>query len=76
MKPEKEHIDSNMKTMEWATEHFTEWEIVCGLRNTTIQNTYHIMKMLKEAGLHQLSDMMASRYYQFLIDNHPGKSIV
>lgn len=73
MDHEEEVFEKSRKGMQWAQEHYKEWEIICGIRNTTINNVYRIMKMLMKAELYDLSNMMATRFYQFLLDDNLDK---
>lgn len=70
MNDEEEIFEKSRKGIEWAQEHYAEWEIVCGIRNTSVNNVYRILEMLIEAELYDLSNMMATRLYQFLLDDN------
>ena len=56
------------KLMAWARAHWTEWEIVCGIRMTSMEMNAKIAKMLNEAELFELSEMMTLRAYQMMVD--------
>ena len=56
------------KVMRWAMENKREWEVVCGIRNTSTEANRKITKMLKEAGLFELMEMMTMRTYQMILD--------
>lgn len=56
------------KVMHWAIENPKEWEIVCGIRNTSTEANRKIAGMLKEAGLFELLEMMTMRTYQMILD--------
>lgn len=56
------------KVMRWAIENPKEWEIVCGIRNTSTEANRKIAGMLKEAGLFELLEMMTMRTYQMILD--------
>lgn len=61
------------KVMRWATENKKEWEVVCGIRNTSTEANQKIAKMLKEAGLFELMEMMTMRTYQMILDTWEAK---
>lgn len=56
------------KVMAWARKHWEEWEIVCGIRVTSMEMNIEIAKLLKEAELFELSEMMTLRAYQMQVD--------
>lgn len=56
------------KVMRWAIENPKEWEIVCGIRNTSVEVNRKIAGMLKEAELFELLEMMTMRSYQMILD--------
>lgn len=52
----------------WAREHWKEWEIVCGIRNSSMEMNAKIARMLKEAEFFELAEMMTLRTYQLMLD--------
>ena len=56
------------KVMRWAIGNPREWEIVCGIRNTSVEVNQKIAGMLKEAELFELLEMMTMRSYQMNLD--------
>ncbi|HDJ1466737.1 TPA: hypothetical protein PPO51_002480 [Clostridioides difficile] len=56
----------NIVLGEWFIEHPYEWEIICGIRKTGPQGNYRVMRMLEDAGFHELSYMILYRLYYLL----------
>lgn len=64
----EEQVYEPRKVMRWAIENPKEWEIVCGIRNTSVEANRKIAGMLKEAELFELLEMMTMRSYQMILD--------
>lgn len=56
----------------WAHKHKRSFEVVCGVRNTSLEANKKILASLREAGLDELADLMALRIYQFMLDTDFG----
>lgn len=61
----------NKKTnlTQWALDHLSDWEIICGLRATGLKNNYRIFRAVHEAGFDELANMMSGRICQLLHDD-------
>ena len=57
----------------WINENPKDWEIVMGIRVSSLRNNARIFHSLHQAGLHQLSGMVAFRIHQYQMDNMAHK---
>lgn len=63
-------ITKSEKVLKWAQDHPNDWKIVCGIISTGTKNNQRILDMLKISGLVELSEMMNSRIYQYMLDDN------
>ena len=69
----EQELNESRRVDKWAREHKDLWDIVSGIRCTSIEHNRTVCRLLHEAGLYELSEMMALRIYQLMID---GETVI
>lgn len=59
----KQNMKPSVALIQWALDHFEEWEILCGLRPASAERNWEIFELVRRDGLEELTQLMASRIY-------------
>lgn len=69
----EENFERGMAAVEWAADHYAEWEIICGLRLAGIKRHMEVYEMLKRDGLQELQEMIVCRIYAMMLEEEKGE---
>jgi len=60
-----ENVDKErrIRLTKWINSHLEDWEKVCGLKYTSIEELRRLIKALNEEGFFELVEMLTTRWY-------------